>query len=579
MSNQTQPEAGPEIEVERNVAVPMRDGTVLRADVYRPAHEGPHPALVERVAYELTDRCRAEGEYFAGNGYVFVGQHVRGCFASEGRRALFRDDGWGANQDGYDTIEWIAAQPWCTGRVAMFGGSYSGCTQYLAAPTAPPHLRALHVREGGSDHYVDHCYRGGAFQLGLMLGWHLHQQLAWLQHETAPAGMDAARLRLEKAVEQGDRWMRHLPLCSCPPLEGVADDYFEIFEHPEDGPYWWPLTTSLKYGEVDVPILHQGGWFDVLLASTLRCFQGIRARGRTPHCRDNQRLIIGPWIHGPGGVGQRQVGELDFGPEAEFDLDAHRLLWYDHWLMGTDNEVAQWPPVHVFLMGANRWLDLQEWPPPGIDYTPLYFRQGTEGPGASLNDGSLSWEPPPATETADSFAYDPDDPVPSQIRYPELGPTDHRSAEARMLTYTSPVLENDLTVMGPVRAVLYGLSSALDTDWVVRLCDVWPDGRSLSVCDGILRARYRSSMEHTELMTPDQVYCFDVDLWSTAQVFQAGHRLRVQVTSSDFPRYDRNLNTGGPIGKEVRGQVADNTVFHDALRPSHLVLPLVDTPA
>jgi putative CocE/NonD family hydrolase len=404
----------------------------------------------------------------------------------------------------------------------------------------------------------------------------MQTMLSHLRHEGAPPGTEAARQRLERALEEIDHWYGHLPLSSCPPLEGVADEHFEMLAHPEDGPHWWNRNMRLKFAEIDVPTFHLGGWFDVFLNSTLRAFQGIRGRGRTARCRQNQHLLIGPWIHGPSNVGKRQVGELDFGPQAEFDLNHHRLQWYDHWLKGEDESVAGWPPVRVFLMGADRWLDLDTWPPGEIAYIPLYLRAG-DGPGPeSLNNGRLTFERPESAEPPDSFAYDPDDPIPSLILYPELGPTDHRPVEGSMLTYTTALLERDLTVIGPVKAVLHALSSAPDTDWVVRLCDVWPDGRSLSVCDGILRARYRNTLERAELMTPGRIYRFEVDLWSTAQVFKAGHRLRLQVASSDFPRYDRNLNTGGPFGREVRGQVAFNTVFHDSLRPSHLMLPVVE---
>ena len=564
-----------EIQIERNVPIPMRDGTILRADVYRPQEEGRYPVIVERVAYELTHRCQFNGEFYARRGYVFVGQNVRGRYASEGKFEVFRDDAWGTNQDGYDTIEWAGTQSWSNGNVGMVDGSYSGFTQYLLTPTRPPHLKALFVREGGADHYRDFLYRNGAFQLALNLGWTLDEMLAVLKHETAPPNTEVQRARLERAIENIDYWYRHLPLKSCLPLEGLADWYFEDLDHPEDGPYWWPLNLSLKYSEVDVPIVHLGGWFDCFLDGTLRTFQGIRSHGRSQACRANQRLVIGPWIHGPANVGRSDAGELDFGSEAPFDLYTYRLRWYDHWLKGVENGIMDDPPVHIFLMGANRWLDMQTWPPENITYRPMYFHQGTGKSEASLNNGTLSFESPQSSEEADSFAYDPEDPVPSLLTYPELGPKDHRLVEGRMLTYTTQPLQEDLTIIGPVKAVLFGISTAPDTDWVVRLCDVWPDGRSMSVCDGILRARYRNSLERAELMVAGQVYRFEVDLWSTAQVFKAGHRLRVEVTSSDFPRYDRNLNTGGTFGEETQGHVAINSVLHDATYASHIVLPVM----
>ncbi len=564
-----------EILVEHNVPIPMRDGTLLRADVYRPQTEGRYPVLVERVPYELSQRCKGYGEYYARRGYVVVGQNVRGRFASQGRFHLGRDDAWGANRDGYDTTEWAATQSWSNGRVGMLDGSYSGLTQYMVAPTRPPHLKALFVREGPSDLYCDTSYRGGAYLLKFNLEWALQQTLAVLRHESAPSGMEQACHRLEKAVEEIDSWYRHLPLKSCPPLEGLADWYFETLDYPDDGPYWWPTNLAHKYNEVDVPILHLGAWFDPFLDSTIRSFQGIRAKGRSEACRKNQRLIIGPWIHGPANVGKREVGELDFGPEAEFDLYGYRLRWYDYWLKGLNNGVMDMAPLRVFLMGENRWLDLESWPPEEVTYRPFYFREGKGRGEASLNNGGLAFTPAEEAERPDSFLYDPEDPVPSLVFYPNLGPRDHRAVEGRMLTYTSQPLESDLTVIGPVKAVLYGLSSAADTDWIVRLCDVWPDGRSMSVCDGILRARYRNSLERPELLVSGQIYRFEIDLWATAQVFKAGHCLRVEVASSDFPRYDRNLNTGGPFALEARGQVAVNTVFHDVRRPSHLLLPVM----
>jgi uncharacterized protein len=291
-------------------------------------------------------------------------------------------------------------------------------------------------------------------------------------------------------------------------------------------------------------------------------------------CQLNQRLIIGPWIHGPSQIGERSVGELDFGPQAAFDLYDYRLQWYDYWLKNISNGVMDGPPVRVFLMGANRWLEAESWPLPDITYQPMYLRAGTGQTTASLNNGNLTFALPDEDEAAESFLYDPATPIESLLTSPLLGPRDHRPVEGRMLTYTSQPLEHDLAVIGPVKALLYAMSSAPDTDWVVRLCDVWPDGRSMSVCDGILRARYRDSFAQPTLMQPGQVYRFEIDLQATAQVFQAGHQLRVEVTSSDFPRYDRNLNTGGAFGTEMQGQIANNTLFHDGLRASHILLPI-----
>jgi putative CocE/NonD family hydrolase len=577
-----------EVSVERAVKIPMRDGTRLDATVWRPRAAGRYPVIIERVGYELMGRCRTNAEDFARHGYVFVGQNVRGIYASEGEYDSVGavDNASAAWWDGYDTIEWAADQAWSTGDVGMVDGSYSGWTQYLVAPTRPPHLRALFVRAGpGATGLYPLIFRGGAFTLlwlGLVMR-HVAQDCLWPGDESTPAipsgqATVATHTRLEQAIEDEDRWKRHLPLKACPPLQGIpqARWYFDRLAHPEDGPYWQAADLSHYQPEVDVPIFHLAGWFDLCLPSTLGAFQGIRAAGRTARCRQSQRLLIGPWVHGPENVGQCQVGELDFGPDAEFDLVAFRRRWYDYWLKHEANGVMDGPVVQVFLMGANCWVDLPAWPPPDAAATPMYLREGEGLTSASLNTGELRFERPAAVERPDTFDYDPDDPVPSLIglSLTDLGPRDFRPVEGRMLTYTSAPLENDLTVIGPVRAVLYGRSSAPDTDWIVRLCDVHPDGRSMSVCDGILRARFRESFRQPQVMTPGQVYRFDVDLWATAQLFRAGHRLRVHVTSSDFPRYDRNLNTGGAFGEEVVGRVAVNSVLHDAQHPSHLLLPV-----
>ena len=561
-----------EIITEANVSMPMRDGTKLNGYVFRPKAEGTFPVLVERVAYELPQRTQACADYYVPRGYVVVGQNNRGCYASEGVHWPGRDDAWGKNQDGYDTIEWAAEQLWSDGNVGTLDGSFSGFTQYLLAPTRPPHLKAMYIREGPADFYADWCYRYGAPYLFLRY-WAFNQALRFLNHETAPPGQERVRHRLAKAVEELDQWNRHRPSSDLPPIKGQSDWYLEVMDHPEDGAFYGPINPSTKFHEVDTPMLHLGGWYDLFTDSVLRSYAGVRAHGKTAHCRENQRLVVGPWVHGPGNTSAHQVGEIDYGKEAMYDIYAERLRWYDHWLKGADNGAMDGPPVRVFLMGDNRWLDLQEWPPEDAVGRRAFLREGTGKSGESLNNGRLSFDSPKTAEGPDSYTYDPNEPIERAFK---IGPRDLRPIEPGMLTYTSDRLTEDLVVVGPVRAELYALSSAPDTDWVVRLCDVWPDGRSIPVCDGILRARYRDSVERAELMTPGQIYRFEVDMSSTAQTFKAGHRIRIQVTSSDFPSYEPNLNTGGPFATEVQGQVAHNTVFHDAGRPSHVILPVMD---
>jgi len=502
-----------------------------------------------------------------------VAQDIRGVYGSGGQFNYSRDCGWGVNRDGFDTVEWAAKQPWSNGQVGMSGACGSGMPQYQVAATRSPHLKALFVIIG--EHEKNYFYRSNVYRLSQHRGMPFWFWLSRLQHETAPPGMAVVRARLEQANQnpkEVEGWFRHLPLKSYPPAEGMGQWFTAVLDHPEDGPYWWDTDLSHKFGQVDVPIVHVAGWFDLGLDVSLQYFSGLQKHGRTAECRQAQRLIVGPWGH--LNVGARQSGELDFGPEAAFDVDSFRLAWYDRWLKGMENGVLKGPAVRLFLMGENRWIEMATWPPPDVRYQAIYFREGDGQSGESLNNGALAFEAPRAAERPDSFEYDPERPMPSLASAIDALPMDYRSLEGGMLTYTSDMLDRPLAVVGPVKAILFGLSSAPDTDWVVRLCDVWPDGRSMPVCDGILRARYRNSTEREELMVPNQVYRFEVDLWATAQTFLPGHRIRVQVTSSDFPRYDRNLNTGGPFGEEVRGRVALNTVFHDALRPSHVALPI-----
>jgi putative CocE/NonD family hydrolase len=299
---------------------------------------------------------------------------------------------------------------------------------------------------------------------------------------------------------------------------------------------------------------------------------------RSQKARKGQRLIIGPWPHGPQNVSISKWGDFDFGPEAVQDFNELRLPWYDFWLKGIDSGLMATPPARVFTMGINRWQHLDTWPPRDTSPVSLYFGSGRTGSCDSLNDGRLLGDVPRGVEGADSYLYDPDDPVETvggaTLGSSDPGPIDQRKVEPRCLTYTSEPLRRDLEVTGRVRAILFAMSSASDTDWVVRLCDVHPDGASRIVAEGILRARYRESLAAQRPMTPGQVYAFDVDLWSTSNVFLAGHRIRVAVTSSCFPRWDRNLNTGGPFGREAEGKPAINTIMRDRFRPSHIVLPV-----
>jgi len=570
-----------DVQVERDLAATMRDGTKLLADVYRPKARGRFPVVIERTPYSKEDSSEMKlnaGEFFASRGYLAVFQDVRGRHSSEGEFYPFRDDGWGKNQDGYDTVEWAAGLPWSTGKVGMIGGSYSGATQYRVAPTRPPHLTCLFARESSCDYHQEWVYRGGALELAFDLWWALRHTAD--NGDRAVDTPEKARTMsaLRHITDDPSPWFDHLPLTPMPLLEGLQEWYEDWLAHPDDGPYWWQWNAAHQHHLVDTPVYHLGGWFDIFLRGTLENFKGMSARAASPEARAAQKMTVGPWIHGPDAADARVAGEVNFGPQASLGFLEARMPWFDYWLKDVQTGIMETPPVRLFVMGRNRWRDAEDWPVPGTRYVKWHMRDGTSGSARSLNDGRLTEEPPTMDEDPDSYVYDPREPVPGiggNTLGMAAGPYDQRPAEERSLTYTSEPMERDLEVTGPVKCVIHGLSSAKDTDWVVRLSDVQPDGYSRPVCDGILRARYRNSLRHPELLDGRVARC-EVDLWATSNLFKKGHRIRLTVTSSCFPRWDRNMNTGGHNASEAEGVVATNTVFHDAFRPSHVLLPVLE---
>ena len=566
---------------EKNQEVTMRDGTTLRANITRPNVDGKFPVLIERTPYNKeggSENGVGSPQFFAQRGYAVIIQDVRGRFASDGDFYPFRDDGAGINRDGYDTIEWAAVQPWSDGNVGTIGGSYSGATQYRNALSRPPHLRAMFVRESSADYYQEWVYRAGAFELAFNMAWAHGVTLNNLPHLAEGEEFNRQKGILEKVQEDMADWYARLPLSPCPFFEGLSDWFNDWLQHPTDDGYWDTFNMDKFHDQIETPMYHLGGWFDIFLAGTFKHYMGIKGRGRTEKARQSQKLIIGPWVHGPGAINTQFAGEFDFGGDAAKDFNELRLPWFDYWLKGIDTGIMETPPVRIFVMGRNEWRDESDWPLPDTQYTNYYLHGGQSGSIKSLNDGTLSPNPPEGSENPDSFVYDPLQPVPTQggntLNIPG-GVYDQHEVEQLCLTFTSEPLTEELDVTGPVKAVIYGLSSAPDTDWVVRLTDVGPDGYSRLLCDGILRARYRDSFKHPELLDVGKVYRYEIDLWATSNAFLPGHRVRVSVTSSCFPRFDRNLNTGGPIHNEAAGQVAINTVMHDELRPSHIVLPVI----
>ena len=573
------------VRVERDVAATMRDGTVLRADLFRPDDDKRHPVLVQRTPYgkafwPLTamtlDPMRA-----AEAGFIVAIQDVRARWASEGEGFFpYRDE----RDDGHDTVSWAAGLPQGNGRVGAYGVSYMGAAAWHAAAGAPDALGAISPTTAPNDFVTDHLWRGGAFLLGTLAMWSLQAigLSTVVRAEGGTPGFIPSLLRLVDDIDGFDRVVRHRPLATFPPArpgdERFVPFFFEILRHPEPDEFTRALSVSHRHGEVRVPALIIAGWHDLMLASDLQHYAAIRSEGAAPVAREGTRLVVGPWSHG---MFLNVVGEVDFGLRSSGmfldlreDLTARQLRWFAHWLAaGAEPLPDDDPRVRLFVQGADRWRDEDDWPLARARERALYLRRAR----------GLAFDAPADSEGSDAYVYDPDDACPTRgggilmPRHYPAGPVDQAPLLTRrdVLVYTSAALEHDLEVTGHVKAVLYAATSGRDTDWVVKLCDVHPDGRTLNICDGVLRASYRRSSGERSPVEPGAVDRYDVDLWATSMLFRRGHRLRVLLTSSDFPRYDRNPNTGALGVEAAGGEPALQRVFHDAQRPSHLVLPVV----
>jgi uncharacterized protein len=559
-----------DILLENRVPIPMRDGVVLYADVYRPEGDGQYPVIVSRTPYSTERFPDAYGTavYFARRGYVYVFQDTRGRHESEGIWEPFRN----GERDGYDTIEWAARQPWSNGRVGMEGGSYLGQNQWRAAQANPPGLVTLVPRVASTSIYHDWITLNGGWRLSFNFGWGPVRQESRIMQNPGVHTMDGLR-----AIHY-DQVQWHLPLTTMQQLVGRnAGFYDDWLANPDYNDYWRPLNVEEMFERITVPVMTVGGWFDIFSQGTLRGYVGMSQQGGTEEARRRSNLVIGPWEHGIS----RTSGEVDFGPTASVNGLALQVRWFDYWLKGIDNGLATEPPVKLFLMGRNQWVYESEYPLARTTYTPLYFVSGGNANGAE-GDGRLSWERPTGSST-DRFRYDPDDPVPSWggnnccgTPTPS-GPRDQRHIEGRhdILIYTSDVLREEVEVTGPVKVVLYAASDAVDTDFIAKLVDVHPDGSSYNMAEGIVRARYRESLSEPRPLNPGEVYRFEIDMVGTSVAFQPGHRIRVHVTSSHFPQFDRNPNTGAPFGTTTAVRVAEQTVYHGAERPSHVLLPVI----
>jgi hypothetical protein len=572
------------IRVEHNVPMPMRDGIILRADVYRPEVDGKLPALLLRTPYsKALPVSVVEGDplAIARAGYVVIEQDTRGRYASGGSFSPFRDEG----SDGYDSVEWIAAQPWSSGQVGMFGCSYLGATQLLAAAERPPHLTAVNPHITASDYHEGWIYQGGAFALGFALSWSLMLAGDTLSRAQIPGGGAQAAADYRAAFDAFLTGCAHLPLSGYPALAGehLAPYYYEWMEHPADDDYWRRWSIERRHDMIRVPAYHLGGWHDIFLGGTLANYTGMKGRGGSPEARRGQKLVIGPWAHCLP-LYASMVGAVDYGLAASgpaLGTEALFLRWNDHWTAGRENGAERDAPVKLFIMGTNVWRDEKDWPLERAVETPFYFH-GRGRANSRRGDGRLATEPP-GDEHPDTYTYDPRSPVPTRggglccLDQVRGGAYDQREIEDRqdVLVYTSDPLDEPVEVTGPVRVVLYASSSAVDTDFTAKLVDVSPCGFARNLADGIIRARYREDRSRESFLEPGEVTELVIDLIATANAFGRGHAIRVEIASSNFPRFDRNPNTGRPFGREAEMQTAFQTVFHDARHPSRVVLPVV----
>jgi uncharacterized protein len=572
--------AAPQVLFERNVPMKTRDGVTLRADVYRPAGEGTFPVLLQRTPYNK-DNAADFGRRAVERGFMVVVQDVRGRYTSEGDWYTFKHE----MEDGYDTVEWAAALPHSNGKVGMFGGSYVGATQMLAAIGHPPHLAGICPVVTASNYHENWTYQGGALEQWFDESW-----TSGLAQDT----FDRV-IRKDSNAVVGDRVLplTQFPVFNLQPIANgtqltneLAPYFLDWLAHPTYDSYWKQWSIEENYDKIQVPALTIAAWYDIFQSGSLKNYLGLRDHAGDERARSAQRLLV---IIGGHAGNSAKVGDVEFGPDAPFDENAITLDWYDYLFLGKQNQFADAAkPVRIFVLGTNEWRNEAAWPLQRAHATSYYL--GSSGKANSAaGDGALATAKPvqtkPMPSRADTFVYDPANPVPTvggplccDGQHLPPGPRDQKDVEARpdVLVYSTPPLDADLEVTGPVTLDLFAKSSAVDTDFTAKLVDVWPNGFAQNLTEGILRASFReSTYGEPKPLVPGQVYEYKIDVWSTSNVFLKGHRIRLEVSSSNFPRFDRNLNNGKRAADSSDFVKATNTVLHDAEHPSALVLPIV----
>ena len=555
------------VTIQQGVSVKMRDGVSLVADVYRPVSDEKFPVVLQRTPYNRTSEA-ATANAMAAHGYIVVLQDTRGRFGSGGEFYPFRNE----SADGFDTVEWAAKLDQSNGKVGMFGGSYVGATQMLAAMAVPPHLVSIFPFVTASEYYDGWTYQNGALMQWFSSSW--------------TSGLVIDTLRKKTEVSQAPKeWVKTLPLqdyalFKTPQPSSLAPYFRDWLSHERDDAYWQQWRVSDHYSRIRVLGLHAGGWHDLFLKGSIKNYTGLQQHAATSEARGGQRLIVGPWAHAPTSP-EGKIGDVVFGKAAVLDLTATALKWFDYSLKGMKTEYSSGAPVRLFIMGDNIWRDEQEFPLARTRYTKYYLRS-TKGANSVGGDGLLSVAPP-AAERADEFDYEPQNPVPTiggrlccgQAMPP--GPADQRPNESRsdVLVFTTSPLSEDTEVTGFISLELYASTSAIDTDFTALLVDVDESGYARLLTDGIVRARYRESTKQAAEVIPGRIYKYTIDLWATANVFKARHRIRLYVSSSNFPRFNRNLNTGEDIMTSTRSVRAHQKIYHDSEHRSALILPLI----
>jgi hypothetical protein len=560
-----------DIRIERHKAMPMSDGVNLYADVYLPAAPGRYPTLVTRTPYGVQrDGVHEMMTKFAQHGYAVVVADVRGRYESDGKWEPFRDEA----KDGYEIIEWAAKQDFSNGRIGLQGGSYVGHNQWAAASQNPPHLVAAFPALASTNIYANWLTMGGAFRLSFNYGWgvvRMPNRIMLPQYWHTENYMPE-NLRYENAL-------MHLPLNDMDvEFEGSpVQHYRDWLTHESYDKYWKYVSDEERFDKITVPVHTLGGWFDIFIMGTINGYTGMKNHGGSPEAKAGTRMIIGPWGHGP----TQSFGGIDFTPAAFIDMFETQLRFYDYYLKGINTGLDFEKPVQLFYMGVNKWRSESDWPVPRTEYRVLYI-SGDGHANSVRGDGRLSFTKPDS-KASDTYRYDPLNPVPTTggnncCGTPTVaGPADQRPVERRedILVYTGDYLKDTITIAGPVKMKLFASTDGPDTDWMIKLIDVWPNGYSMPVSEGILRARFREGLEKVKLLTPDQVYEYEIELTGTANVFLPGHRIRVDITSSNFPQFDRNPNTGDPLGSNAKTRVATQTVYHGGSNLSQIILPVV----